>query len=78
MRELDITIEEIRKIRDADVKERLPRVARDLFILSYYNVKLDFGYKYSYENFRKYITKEICRLAEKVGITSPCCLLLCP
>lgn len=125
MRELDITIEEVRKIRDADVKERSLRVARDLFMLSYYlgginlvdlmqfnfknadtieyirekskntkkgdkkisfsipkeakpiikewmgkNGKLDFGYKYSYENFRKYITKEISRLANKVGITS--------
>lgn len=125
MRELDITIEEVRKIRDADVKEKSLRVARDLFMLSYYlgginlidlmqfnfknadtieyirekskntkkgdkkisfsipkeakpiikewigkNGKLDFGYKYSYDNFRKYITKEIGRLAEKVDIIS--------
>ena len=34
------------------------------------NGKLNFGYKYSYENFRKYVTKEISRLAESIGIES--------
>mgnify|MGYP001705857653 FL=1 len=32
--------------------------------------KLNFGYKYTYDNFRKYVTKEIGRLAEKIGIES--------
>lgn len=35
-RELDITVDEFRLIRDADVKEKPLRVARDLFCLSYY------------------------------------------
>ena len=32
------------------------------------NGKLNFGYKLSYDNFRKYVTKEIIRLTEKIGI----------
>lgn len=125
IRELDITVDDVKKIRDSTPEEKSLRVARDLFMLSYYlgginlidlmqfnfknkdtieyirekskntkkgdkkisfsipeeakpiikewmgkNGKLDFGYKYSYENFRKYITKEISRLANKVGIAS--------
>lgn len=122
-RELDITVEEFKMIRDADVAEKPLRMARDLFCLSYYlgginlidlldidfknakvieyvreksvntkrgdkmisltippeakpiikewigrNGKLDFGYKYSYVNFRNYVTKQISRLAKKLGI----------
>lgn len=123
VRELDISVEDVRLIRDADVKEKSLRVGRDLFMLSYYlgginlvdlmqinfkgrttieyvrqkskntkkgdkkvsftiqeeawsiinrwmgkNGKLNFGYKYSYDNFRKYVTHEIVRLGEKLGI----------
>lgn len=123
VRELDISVEDVRRIRDADVKEKSLRVGRDLFMLSYYlgginlvdlmqinfkgritieyvrqkskntkrgdkkvsftipeeawpiiqrwmgkNGKLNFGYKYSYDNFRKYVTHEIVRLGEKLGI----------
>ena len=123
VRELDISVEDVRIIRDADVKEKSLRVGRDLFMLSYYlgginlvdlmqinfkgritieyvrqkskntkkgdkkvsftipeeawpiiqrwmgkNGKLNFGYKYSYDNFRKYVTHEIVRLGEKLGI----------
>lgn len=123
VRELDISVENVRLIRDADVKEKSLRVARDLFMLSYYlgginlvdllqinfkgrttieyirqkskntkrgdkkvsltipeeawpiikrwmgkNGKLNFGYKYTYDNFRKYVTHEIARLGEKLGI----------
>lgn len=122
-RELDITIDELKLIRDSDYKEKNLRMARDLFMLSYYlgginlidlmeinfknakiveyvrtktqhtkkgnkktslsipdeakpiiktwigrNGKLDFGYKYSYNNFRNYVTKEIQRLSDKLGI----------
>lgn len=125
VRELDITIEEVKMIRDSTPKEKSLRVARDLFMLSYYlgginlidlmqfnfknkdtieyirekskntkkgdkkvsltipdeakpiikewigkNGKLNFGYKYTYDNFRKYVTREIGRLAEKIGIES--------
>ena len=34
------------------------------------NGKLDFGYKYSYPNFRNYVTKEIIRLVERLEIES--------
>ena len=123
VRELDISVEDIRLIRDADLKEKSLRMARDLFMLSYYlggiNLvdlmqinfkgrttieyirqkskntkkgdkkvcftipeeawpiirrwmgkigKLDFGYKYTYDNFRKYVTHEIVRLGERLGI----------
>ena len=123
VRELDISVEDVRRIRDADVKEKSLRVGRDLFMLSYYlgginlvdlmqinfkgritieyvrqkskntkkgdkkvcftipeeawpiiqrwmgkNGKLNFGYKYTYDNFRKYVTHEIVRLGEKLGI----------
>lgn len=123
VRELDISVEDVRLIRDADVTEKSLRVARDLFMLSYYlgginlvdlmqinfkgrttieyirqkskntkkgdkkvsftipeeawpiiqrwmgkNGKLNFGYKYTYDNFRKYVTHEIVRLGERLGI----------
>ena len=122
-RVLDITVEEFRMIRDADVTEKPLRMARDLFCLSYYlgginlidlmeidfskatvieyireksantkrgdkmisltiqpeardiidrwigrNGKLDFGYNYSYDNFRNYATSQIKRLAARLGI----------
>ena len=122
-RELDITVEEFKLIRDYEFKEKHFKAARDLFCLSYYlgginlidlmrvdfrnkktveyvreksrdtkrgnkivsltiqpeakeiidrwigaNGKLDFGYNYTYDNFRKYITRQIRRIAEIVGI----------
>nr|DAE23353.1 MAG TPA: Integrase [Myoviridae sp. ctcPl3] len=125
IREQDITVNEVKQIRDSNPKEKSLRVARDLFMLSYYlgginlvdlmqfnfknkdtieyirekskntkkgekkisltippeakliiqewmgkNGKLNFGYKYTYDNFRKYVTKEIGRLAESIGIES--------
>ena len=125
VRELDITVEELKLIRDAEIKEKSQRVARDLFMLSYYlgginlidllqlnfkgaksveyvrekskntkkgekkicfsipdeaipiiqewmgrNGKLNFGYKYRYENLRNYITKELQKLAQRLGIES--------
>lgn len=36
VRELDISVEDVRLIRDADLPEKNLRVARDLFMLSYY------------------------------------------
>ena len=123
VRELDISVDEVRLIRDAEVTEKSFCMARDLFMLSYYlgginlidlmqinfkgkdtieyirekskntkkgdkkisftipdeakpiikkwmgkNGKLNFGYKLSYDNFRKYVTKEIIRLADRIGI----------
>lgn len=123
VRELDITIEEFNKIRNCDVQEKPLRMARDIFMLSYYlgginlidlmkvdfrnievleyirtktthtkrgekrisisipdeakpiikrwigkNGKLDFAYNYSYDNFRNYVTKQIQRLADHLGI----------
>lgn len=123
IRELDISVEDVRLIRDAEVAEKSLRMARDLFMLSYYlgginlvdlmqinfkgrttieyirqkskntkkgdkkvsftipeeawpiiqrwtgkNGKLDFGYKYTYDNFRKYVTHEIVRLGKRLGI----------
>ena len=125
IRELDITVDDVRRIRDSNPKEKSLRMARDLFMLSYYlgginlvdlmqfnfknkntieyirekskntkkgdkkisfsipeeakpiikewigkNGKLQFGYKYTYDNFRKFVTKEIIRLAENIGIES--------
>lgn len=122
-RVLDITVEEFRMIRDAELKEKPLVVARDLFCLSYYlgginlvdllkidfknktvieyvreksvntkrgekmisltiqpeakeiidrwigrDGKLDFGYHFEYENFRRYVTRQIGRLAERMGI----------
>lgn len=122
-REIDITVEELKKIRDCNVKEKSLCVVRDIFMISYYlgginlidlmnanfknasvleyirtktahtkrgdkrisitipfeakeilkkwvnkSGKLEFGYKYSYVNFRNYITKEIQRLASLQGI----------
>ena len=123
IRELDISVDEVKMIRDSDVSEKSLCIARDLFMLSYYlgginlidlmqinfkgkdtveyirekskntkkgdkkvsftipkeakpiiqkwmgkNGKLNFGYKLSYDNFRKYVTKEIIRLTERIGI----------
>ena len=123
VRELDITVEEFRMIRDYDTKEKGLMVGRDLFLLSYYlgginlidlmnidfrkaktveyirektkntkkgekkitltipeeaqpiikkwigrNGKLDFGYKFSYNNFRNYVAKQIKKLSENLGI----------
>lgn len=125
IRELDISVDEVKQIRDSTPKEKSLRMARDLFMLSYYlgginlidlmqfnfknrdtieyirekskntkkgdkkisfsipeeakpiikewmgkNGKLNFGYKYAYDNFRKFVTKEIKRLAENIGIES--------
>ena len=125
IREQDITVDDVKQIRDSTPKEKSLRVARDLFMLSYYlgginlvdlmqinfknkdtieyirekskntkkgdkkisfsipeeakpiiqrwmgkNGKLNFGYKYTYDNFRKFVTKEIGCLAEKIGIES--------
>ena len=125
IRELDITVNEIKRIRDAKPKEKSLRMARDLFMLSYYlgginlidlmqlkfknkdtieyvrekskntkkgdkkisfsipeeakpiiqewtgkNGTLNFGYKYTYDNFRNFVTKEIGRLAKSIGIES--------
>ena len=123
IRELDITIEEFNKIRNCDAQEKPLKMARDIFMLSYYlgginlidlmkidfrnteileyirtktthtkrgekrisisipdeakpiikrwigkNGKLDFDYNYSYANFRNYVTKQIQRLANNLGI----------
>ena len=125
IRELDITVNEVKQIRDAKPKEKSLRMARDLFMLSYYlgginlidlmqlkfknkdtieyvrekskntkkgdkkisfsipeeakpiiqewtgkNGTLNFGYKYTYDNFRNFVTKEIGRLAKSIGIES--------
>ena len=99
-KERDISVADVKKIRDAEIKEKSQRVARDVFMLSYYlgginlmdlmqynfkdakimeyvrerwmgrNGKLDFGYKYSYPNFRNYVTKEIIRLGERLEVES--------
>lgn len=123
VRELDISVEDVRRIRDADVSEKPLVMARDIFMLSYYlgginlvdlvqinfkgcttieyvrqkskntkkgdkkvsftipeeawpiirrwmgkNGKLNFGYKFSYDNFRLYVTHSIIRLGERLGI----------
>ena len=123
VRELDISVEEVRLIRDCEPKAKALVVARDVFMLSYYlaginfkdliaynfkgkdvmdfvrekskntkkndrkicftipdeakpiikrymgrNGKLDFGFKFTYENLRKYITANITRLAQSLGI----------
>lgn len=123
-RELDITVDELKLIRDYKTKVKSQQVARDLFMLSYYlgginlidllkvnfkstsvleyirtktehtkkvedprirltipeeakpiikkwmtkGGKLDFGYKYTYENFRKYVTREIRKMADILNI----------
>lgn len=122
-RELDIDIEEVRKIRDSKPAGKGQLVARDLFMLSYYlgginlidllkldfrkmkeisyirtktehtkrgdkrisltipqeakpiiqrwagpDGKLNFGYQYSYDNFRKYVTHTLGTLAKSLGI----------
>lgn len=123
VRELDITIEELNKIRNYSPKEKPLKIARDIFLLSYYlgginlidlmkanfknieileyvrtktihtkrgekrisisipdeaktiikrwigkNGTLDFEYNYSYDNFRNYVTKQIQRVADILGI----------
>ena len=123
VRELDISVEEFKKIRDSDFPEKSLRVARDVFLLSYYlgginlidlmninfknattieyvrekskntkrgekkislsippeaqpiiktwigrNGKPNFGYKFSYGNFRNYVTKELQRLADRLEL----------
>lgn len=122
-RELDLSVEEVKKIRDAQVDGKPLNVARDLFMLSYYlaginlidllqidfrntetidyvrektkstkrgakqisltippearkiidkwigsDGHLDFGYQFTYKNFRKYIGRELKRLAMVLGI----------
>lgn len=122
-RELDITIEEFKAIRDVELKQKHHHVARDLFCLSFYlgginlidlmgvdfkgtdtvsyvrektsaskkdskqvvfsipdeakpiikkwmgrNGKLDFGYKFSYNNFRNYVGRRLKEVAELAGI----------
>ena len=122
-RQLDLTFDEFKLFRDAELKDKHYRVARDIFCLSYYlgginlidlmkinfkgateieyvreksrdtksgdepvrltiqpeaqeiinrwmgkDGKLDFGYNFSYDNFRKYITRVIRKLAIELGI----------
>ncbi|MGL5262879.1 MAG: tyrosine-type recombinase/integrase, partial [Bacteroides sp.] len=122
-RNLDITVEELRQIRDFKTDSKPLTIARDLFMLSYYlgginlidllqinfsNMRtityvrqktastkrgnkeirlsipkealpiiqrwisidgtLKFDYAYSYDNFRKYIARQIKRLAEELNI----------
>ena len=125
-REIDISLEELRTIRDSKPRLRKQIVARDLFLLSYYlgginlidllaidfrgisvleyvrhksrNTKttdrrisftiqpeaweiinkwknrntgrLDFGYKFSYKNFLRYVTRGIKSLAEDLQLPS--------
>ena len=125
-REIDISLEELRTIRDSKPRLRKQLVARDLFMLSYYlgginlidllaidfrgitvleyirhksrNTKtsdkrisftiqpeawdiinkwknrntgrLDFGYKFSYKNFLRYVTRGIKSLAEDLQLPS--------
>lgn len=124
IREVDITIENIRKIKDSSFKEKKYMVARDLFMLSFYlgginlidllelnfkggntieyvrhkarnlkqseqritivvpqdayciierwmnkrTGKLDFGYKFSYPNFYRYITRNLNYIAKQLDI----------
>ena len=126
IKELDITIPELKKIRDSQPKEKKLIVARDAFMLSYYlggvnlidllsydfrnttrfeyirtksrnqkqgekrisftiqpeaeeiirryrnrnTGKIDFGYKYSYQNLSRYITRNIVLLAKQLNIQS--------
>lgn len=35
-KERDISVADVKKIRDAEIKEKSQRVARDVFMLSYY------------------------------------------
>lgn len=124
VREVDITVENLIKIKNSNLKEKKLRVARDLFILSFYlgginladllevdfrkkdkveyvrkkarnlkqgeqrivitipeaakpiikewmNIntgKLDFGYKFTYSNFYRYLTRSLNTLADKLEI----------
>ena len=124
VRELDLNLDTLNKIRLAKPKEKRLRVAQDLFLLSFYlggiNVidllsidfrkdkieyvrtksrnttqgiraisfsipkeakeisikwmdkktgRLDFGYKYSYPNFSRYLSRSLDKLARSLGIT---------
>ena len=124
VRELDLSIDNLNKIRASAPKKKKLRVARDLFCLSFYlgginlidllsinfknkdiieytrtksrntkqgdkriiisipeeakliikewinrnTGKLDFGYKFSYSNFSRYLTRSITELAKTVGV----------
>lgn len=126
VRELDLSIDELRKIKDYHPRERNLRVSRDLFMLSFYFAginladllaidfrgktsitfsrvkvrntmqgqqlttlpiidearviidewmnkrtgKLDFGYKFSYANFYRYLTRCIDKMATNLKIES--------
>ncbi len=125
-RELDISIEDLKKIRDFESNSKKLRVARDAFLLSYYLAgvnlidllsydfrhtdrfeyirtksrnmkqgekrisitiqpeatpiikkymnrntgKIDFGYKFTYNNLSRYITRSIEKLGKELGIRS--------
>lgn len=124
IRELDIDIDTLNKIRLAKPKEKRLRVAQDLFLLSFYlgginlidllsidfqkdkieyvrtksrnttqglrtisfsipkeakeisikwmdkkTGRLDFGYKYSYPNFSRYLSRSLDKLVKSLGIT---------
>ena len=132
-KERDISVADVKKIRDAEIKEKSQRVARDVFMLSYYlgginlmdlmqynfkdakimeyvrekskntkkgdmkisftipeeakpiikrwmgrNGKLDFGYKYSYPNFRNYVTKRNYKVRGEAGGRIACRILFSP
>lgn len=124
VREVDITVENLKKIKNSNLKEKKLRVARDLFMLSFYlgginladllevdfrradkveyvrkkarnlkqgeqrivitipeaakpiikewmnghTGKLDFGYKLTYSNFYRYLTRNLNALADKLKI----------
>lgn len=124
VREVDLTLESFRKIRNSIPKDKRLRVARDLFCMSFYlgginlidlldidfrkkdvieysrtksrNTKqgdkrivitipdiakpiikkwmnkntgrLDFGYKFSYSNFSRYLTRSIAKLADELNV----------
>lgn len=124
VREVDITVENLIKIKDCTPKEKKLRVARDLFMLSFYlgginladllevnfrkkdkveyirkkarnlkqgeqrivitipdiakpiisewmnhnTGKLDFGYKFTYSNFYRYLTRSLNLLGERLNI----------
>ena len=123
-RELDLSVEDVRRIRDSVPSKHKLRVARDLFMLSFYlgginlvdllqidfrnkvqieyvrtksrntkqgdkrisitipeeakpiisqwmkksSGKLDFGYKFSYENFSRYLSRCLAELAKELNI----------
>lgn len=124
VREVDISLDALNKIRLAKPKSKKLRMAHDLFCLSFYlgginlidllqvdfradtleyirtksrnttsgvntihlsipdiaketakewinrnTGKLDFGYKFSYPNFSRYVTRSLIKLADEVGVT---------